>query len=113
MLVWFLLLVGALALFALAYLANPLNRQKHQNFARRPTPDPTTADVPAPLTRKKPDWVVQEVLHLKALMGKNAGCRKVADTFNRLHAVPYYRGLSPIIPNDPDPFDLWDDGRAA
>ena len=85
-LVWFLLLVGALALFALAYLANPLNRQKHQSFARRPTPDPSTADVPAPLRRKKPDWVVQEVLRLKALMGNNTGCRKVADTFNRLHA---------------------------
>jgi transposase InsO family protein len=26
-----------------------------------------------------------EVLRIKALMGKNAGCRKVADTFNRLH----------------------------
>lgn len=75
-----------MALFALAYLANPLNRRKQQSFARRPTPDPTTADVPAPLTRKKPDGVVQEVLRLKALMGKNAGCRKVADTFNRLHA---------------------------
>ncbi len=86
MLVWFLLLVGVLALFALAYLANPLNRQKHQSFARRPTLDLTTTDVPAPLTRKKPDWVVQEVLRLKALMGKNAGCRKVADTFNRLHS---------------------------
>ena len=36
MLVWFLLLVGVLALFALAYLANPINRQKHQSFARRP-----------------------------------------------------------------------------
>lgn len=86
MLVWFLLLAGALALFALAHLANPRNRQKRQGYARRPVPDPTTASVPASLTRKKPDWVVQEVLRLKALMGKNAGCRKVADTFNRLHA---------------------------
>lgn len=39
-----------------------------------------------PRTRKKPEWVVLEVLRLKALMGKNVGCRKVADTFNRLHA---------------------------
>jgi putative transposase len=29
---------------------------------------------------------VHEVLRLKALMGKQVGCRKVADTFNRLHA---------------------------
>jgi len=34
--------------------------------------------------RRKPDWVREEVLRLKALM--DAGCRKVADTFNHLHA---------------------------
>jgi hypothetical protein len=34
---------------------------------------------------KKPDWVIAEVLRLKVLMGKHAGCRKVAQTFNRLH----------------------------
>lgn len=38
-------------------------------------------------TRRKPDWVVAEVLRLKALMG-TSGCRKVATTFNRLHAQP-------------------------
>ncbi len=86
MLVWFLLLAGVVALFALAYLANPLNRKTHQGYARRPVPNSTTDGAPASLTRKKPDWVVQEVLRLKALMGKNAGCRKDADTFNRLHA---------------------------
>ena len=34
----------------------------------------------------KPQWVVKEVLRIKALMGKQAGCRTVAHTFNRLHA---------------------------
>lgn len=40
-----------------------------------------------PYTRRKPDWVVSEVLRLKVLMG-TSGCRKVATTFNRLHAQP-------------------------
>ncbi|NJM44094.1 MAG: transposase family protein [Brachymonas sp.] len=38
------------------------------------------------LMRKKPDWVLREVLRLKALMGRHAGCRKISITFNRLHA---------------------------
>lgn len=90
MLVWLFALVTLLlvtpVLFALAHLARRLHRKKRQGFGRRPAPDPTTVAAPAPLTRKKPDWVVQEVLRLKALMGKQVGCRKVADTFNRLHA---------------------------
>jgi transposase InsO family protein len=90
MLVWLLVLVTVLlvapALFVLAHLARHLNRQKHQGFGRRSVVDPNAVDAPAPLTRKKPDWIVHEVLRLKALMGKHAGCRKVADTFNRLHA---------------------------
>src|SRR5690554_807485 len=35
--------------------------------------------------RAKPHWVKQEVIRLKALMPHD-GCRKIADTFNRLHA---------------------------
>lgn len=35
--------------------------------------------------RRKPDWVIREVLRLKVLMN-HAGCRKIAHTFNRLHA---------------------------
>lgn len=34
--------------------------------------------------RRKPDWVRNEVARLRALM--NVGCRKIADTFNHLHA---------------------------
>ena len=44
---------------------------------------------PSPQIRRhrlaKPDWVHKEVLRLKALMA-DAGCRVIADTFNRLHA---------------------------
>jgi len=90
MLVWLFALVTLLlvtpVLFALAHLAKRISRQQRQGFARRAAPDTTAVDIPAPLTRKKPDWVVREVLRLKALMGKQVGCRKVADTFNRLHA---------------------------
>lgn len=43
-------------------------------------------DAPAPSvhSRRKPEWVVHEVLRLKVLMG-NTGCRTVAHTFNQLH----------------------------
>ena len=36
--------------------------------------------------RRKPDWVLQEVLRLKALM-PGSGVRRIAMTFNRLHAA--------------------------
>jgi len=89
MLVWLLVLVAVLlvtpALVALARLAKGRTQQQRQGFARRPGPASTVTDLPAPLTRKKPDWVVQEVLRLKALMGKNAGCRKVG--VNRVWGV--------------------------
>lgn len=36
-------------------------------------------------SQPKPDWVKNEVMKLKALM-PNIGCRKIADTFNRIFA---------------------------
>lgn len=36
-------------------------------------------------TQRKPDWVPAEVIRLKALM-PDKGCRKIAQTFNRLYA---------------------------
>lgn len=36
-------------------------------------------------SRRKPEWVVTEVLRLKVHLGSQ-GCRRVADTFNRLHS---------------------------
>ncbi|MEO8751069.1 MAG: integrase core domain-containing protein [Casimicrobiaceae bacterium] len=44
------------------------------------------AALPA-LRSRKPDWVIEEVVRLKALMGDDAGCRHIALTFNRLHAA--------------------------
>lgn len=36
-------------------------------------------------SRRKPEWVIPALIHLKAVMPQ-AGCRQLADTFNRLHA---------------------------
>lgn len=38
------------------------------------------------LNRRKPDWVRREVIRLKAWSGE-FGCRKIADAFNRQHAI--------------------------
>lgn len=45
----------------------------------RPTKPATTVGKP------KPEWVKKEIIRLKAILGKQAGCRRVAHTFNRLH----------------------------
>ncbi len=34
--------------------------------------------------RKKPEWVVDKVIYLKAIMPDN-GCGSIADIFNRIH----------------------------
>lgn len=47
----------------------------------------TEPSPPTHATRRKPEWVIQEVLRLKALMWKKGLCRKIADTFNGLHAA--------------------------
>jgi transposase InsO family protein len=52
-------------------------------IVRRPTGIPS---LPARLPRnaRKPPWVIEEVLHLRALSG--CGCLKIAQMFNRRHA---------------------------
>ena len=45
------------------------------------------------LRRRKPEWVVEEVIRLRALMS-DAGCRRIADTFNRLHAARHRTTVS-------------------
>ena len=57
------------------------HRLPHRPAGRRFVP----AALPCLRTRK-PDWVIDEVVRLKALMS-DAGCRRIADTFNRLHAA--------------------------
>jgi transposase InsO family protein len=45
------------------------------------------------LRGRKPEWVGEEVIRLKALM-PDAGCRRIADTFNRLHAARHRMTVS-------------------
>jgi len=45
------------------------------------------------LRQRKPDWAVEEIIRLKALM-IDAGCRRIADTFNRLHAARHRTTVS-------------------
>ncbi|MES2951780.1 MAG: integrase core domain-containing protein [Pseudomonadota bacterium] len=56
-----------------------------RRFVRRPAAV-VTKPLPTPATRRKPEWVIQEVLRLKALMW-NEGCRSIASTFNNLHGA--------------------------
>jgi putative transposase len=58
--------------------------QSHR-FARRATTEPAEQP-PAHTARRKPEWVIQEVLRLKVLMWKKGSCREIANTFNGLHA---------------------------
>lgn len=56
-----------------------------RRFVRRATT--ALAEQLAPrANHRKPEWVTTEVLRLKVLMGPK-GCRRIADTFNRLHAA--------------------------
>ena len=54
-------------------------------FARRTTTKPAE-QLPVHAARRKPEWVIQEVLRLKVLMWSK-GCRKIADNFNDQHAA--------------------------
>jgi len=79
------MLVVVLWLWLLRFLSVPARRPSR---GRRFVP----AALPALRTRK-PDWVIEEVVRLKALMS-DAGCRRIADTFNRLHAARHRTTVS-------------------
>lgn len=49
-----------------------------------------TSAPPTSRYAKKPDWVAKEIIRMKALM-KTAGCRSIADSFNRRFAI---KGMS-------------------
>jgi hypothetical protein len=72
------MLAVALWLWLLRFLPAPA---RSPSCGRRFVPTPLAA-----LRARKPEWVVEEVIRLKALM-VDAGCRRIADTFNRLHAA--------------------------
>lgn len=60
------------------YLGAARHRISHGR--RRHTPHRST------LCARKPEWVIDEVVRLKAAMSE-AGCRRIADTFNRMHVA--------------------------
>lgn len=65
----------------------------HRRSVHRPRGRPFTPAAVRFIRVRKPEWVVDEVVRLKALMG-DLGCRKVADTFNRLHAARHSMTVS-------------------
>jgi putative transposase len=75
-----------LALAAFAVLIFRLHEQQPTRHPRRVVEPPIAETVKVVHQRRKPEWVLREVLRLKALMGMSVGCRKIANTFNRLHA---------------------------
>lgn len=54
---------------------------------QQPAPDGLVAYRPG-FRRKKPPWVIDEVIYLKAV-NPFKGCRKIADLFNRRHAAAH------------------------
>jgi putative transposase len=70
------MLAVALWLWLLTLLFPPPRRSSR---GRRFVPTPFSA-----LRTRKPEWVIEEVVRLKALIA-DAGCRRIADTFNRMH----------------------------
>lgn len=76
------LMVGILILFWLCM--RHIKASSYSGFNRAALANACDKTECTPHTRRKPNWVVQEVLRLKVLMGTN-GCRKIATTFNRLH----------------------------
>ena len=82
------LLLLAFILLLLIFAAPLAMPQRPHRTRRCPRPRSATSEPPpAPVRRvqpPKPPWVRREVLRLKALMPE-AGCRRIAHTFNRLH----------------------------
>jgi len=74
-------LIAIACLALILPLLMPIYPQRHRRFRRAIQPPPTTHT----WSQRKPQWVGPKVTHLKVLM-PNAGCRQIADTFNRLYA---------------------------
>lgn len=88
MLLLCLILFTLLVYFWLAPIRCHKRASRYRRVPLTPANSETAAQnqVQVRIGRPKPQWVVKEVLRIKALMGTQAGCRTVAQTFNRLHA---------------------------
>lgn len=70
-----------------AHCARWLATPRHFSGRRR------VAHAPCSRTARKPEWVGREIIRLKAWM-PDAGCRRIAATFNRLHAAKHCMTVS-------------------
>lgn len=88
MLLLCLILFILLVYFWLAQIQRRKKTFRYRRVPLTPASSETAAQnqVQVRIGQPKPQWVVKEVLRIKAQMGKQAGCRTVAQTFNRLHA---------------------------
>src|SRR5471032_2357224 len=66
------------------FLTSPRQSSRGRRFVPFPLPV---------LRARKPDWVIEEVVRLKAHMA-DAGCRRIADTFNRMHRARHAMTVS-------------------
>lgn len=79
----FILLITVVLLRGIYLLS--LNINKKQRLVCKLTYSESLDTKPYPRNRKKPKWVVDKVIYLKAMMPNN-GCGSIAATFNRLYA---------------------------
>jgi putative transposase len=109
MLIYLMILLSGLWLILLWRWVGVHLSAQHNSYRRRSAnqlhqPDEVhTAFNAAAYQRRKPDWMKQEVVRLKALMGNKTGCRAVAITFNRLHGPQATVGktyVSDVIKNN-------------
>jgi putative transposase len=76
----FMLVAAATLMLLLVTVIRHFRRRPR--FLRRPLPPPPDVH---PFGHKKPEWVCNEVIRLRALMPAD-GCRMIAAAFNSLHA---------------------------
>ncbi|MCO7227589.1 integrase core domain-containing protein [Pleionea sp. CnH1-48] len=84
LLVLSLLFIALISMFSLYYyLKGETNHRPFTAFKKPIVTQPEKSVYRK--NRKKPEWVVNEVIRLVALMSSQSGCRKLADLFNELH----------------------------
>jgi putative transposase len=81
---WAIVLIASSLILSWWWIRTHTDPSSYRPFQRAALAEASNKDACTPYARRKPDWVVHEVLRLKVLMGAG-GCRKIATTFNRLH----------------------------
>ncbi len=70
-----------ISLFILLLLIQYHHSKPQKSYCTKPKPTQPNTHKNHP----KPQWVIDKIIYLKAIMGKQVGCRKIANTFNRLY----------------------------